>query len=80
MKCITLKGVDHIKKVFLRRNKIQQYDEQIGRKTVKEWVLDTEGCNLLEVLAKDFVDPTRTTSNNITFLISMRNKWIHCIQ
>ena len=31
----------------------------------EEWVLDTVGTNLLEILSLDFIDYTRTTTNDI---------------
>jgi DNA-directed RNA polymerase II subunit RPB1 len=39
----------------------------VDTKYVKKdlWVLDTLGSNLLDILALDFVDKTRTTCNHI---------------
>ena len=34
-------------------------------KKQETWVLDTVGSNLLDILAIDFIDPTRTITNNI---------------
>ena len=62
---LILRGVKNIDKVTLR--KITDNFEEIDTKYIKKdlWVLDTLGTNLLEILALDFVDKTRTTSNHI---------------
>jgi DNA-directed RNA polymerase II subunit RPB1 len=62
---LILRGVKNIDKVTLR--KITDNFEEIDTKYIKKdlWVLDTLGTNLLDILALDFVDKTRTTSNHI---------------
>ena len=62
---LILRGVKNIDKVTLR--KITDNFEEIDTKYIKKdlWVLDTTGTNLLDILALDFVDKTRTTSNHI---------------
>jgi len=65
-----LRGIPDIKKVFQRKNQAFQYNRSGQRKSKatdedSEWVLDTEGINLLNVLANKDVDPTRTFSNDI---------------
>ena len=62
---LILRGVKNINKVTLR--KITDNFEEIDTKYIKKdlWVLDTAGSNLLDILALDFVDKTRTTSNHI---------------
>jgi DNA-directed RNA polymerase II subunit RPB1 len=62
---LILRGVKNIDKVTLR--KISDNFEEIDTKYIKKdlWVLDTLGTNLLDILALDFVDKTRTTSNHI---------------
>jgi DNA-directed RNA polymerase II subunit RPB1 len=63
-----LRGIPGIKKVFLRQAPVLQYNRDgkaIGKAAQKEWVLDTEGINLLAVLAHKDVDHTRTASNDI---------------
>ena len=63
---IDLRGVSNIKKVIMRKI----LDEVIKNedKYVKEenWVLDTVGSNLIDLLALDFIDYTKTTSTHIT--------------
>jgi DNA-directed RNA polymerase II subunit RPB1 len=41
------------------------------KKSTKEWVLETEGTNLLEVLSIPEVDHTRTVSNDIVEIINV---------
>ena len=62
---LILRGVKNIDKVTLR--KITDNFEEIDTKYIKKdlWVLDTTGSNLLDILALDFVDKTRTVSNHI---------------
>eukprot|EP00662_Eupelagonemidae_sp_cell21_P003414 gene3414-2519_t len=74
---VHLRGIHGIKKVFMRETNPKEgdvrneYDPKTGKKeTPKEWVLDTDGTNLLRVMALDEVDYTRTTSNNITEILT----------
>jgi DNA-directed RNA polymerase II subunit RPB1 len=62
---IVLRGIKNIDKVILRKVK-DNLIEKAGS-YVKEdiWVLDTIGTNLLDVLGLDYIDPNRTTSNDI---------------
>ena len=62
---LTIRGIKNIKKVLLR--KITDNFELQDTKYIKKdlWVLDTVGSNLIDILALDFVDKTRTTTCNI---------------
>tara|TARA_B110000977_G_C11024791_1_gene472739 strand:+ start:13 stop:909 length:897 start_codon:yes stop_codon:yes gene_type:complete len=62
---LVLRGIKNIKKVLLR--KITDNFEEIDLKYIKKelWVLDTVGTNLLDILALDFIDATKTISNDI---------------
>jgi DNA-directed RNA polymerase II subunit RPB1 len=62
-----LTGVDGIGRVFPREKKDELvYDERIGGWAPhSEWVLDSEGTNLLDLFTFANVDPTRTFSNDI---------------
>ncbi|CAK4313628.1 unnamed protein product, partial [Aphanomyces euteiches] len=66
-----LRGVSNLKKVFMRENPQNQWDEEKGFVMVKEWVLDTDGTNLLDVICFDSVDATRTISNDIVEIIEV---------
>ncbi|KAL8274560.1 hypothetical protein Esti_001526 [Eimeria stiedai] len=64
---ITLRGVSRISKVYMREEARTIYNANTGKfERVNNWVLDTDGCNLEEVLTCPRVDSTRTTSNDIT--------------
>ena len=62
---IVLKGIKNIKKVILRKIKDNLIEELGSFKKKEIWVLDTIGSNLLDVLALDFIDYTKTFSNDI---------------
>ena len=62
---VVLRGIERINKVILR--KILDNVVEINGVYKKQdiWVLDTIGTNLLDVLGLDFIDNTRTLSNDI---------------
>ena len=69
---LALRGIPDIKKVFIREAKMNVINEDTGRFERKtEWMLDTEGVNLLEVMAHPDVDFTRTTSNHLIEVIQV---------
>jgi DNA-directed RNA polymerase II subunit RPB1 len=62
---IVLRGVKNINKVILRKIK-DNLVEKAGAYIKKDiWVLDTIGTNMLDVLGLDYIDPSRTYSNDI---------------
>ena len=62
---LVLRGIKHIKKVIPRKqaNSLILVDGSYVKK--ETWVLDTVGSNLMELLALDYIDTTRTVTNNI---------------
>jgi len=62
---IILSGVKNISKVVMRKitNNVS-LEEGIYNKQ-ESWVLDTVGTNLLSILSLDFIDATKTISNDI---------------
>ena len=40
-------------------------------KAIQEWILETDGVNLMKVLSEPSVDPIRTTSNHIVEIFSV---------
>ena len=62
---IVLRGVNGIENVIPRKlqNMVVKDESKYTKKDV--WILDTTGSNLLETLALDFIDNTRTYSNDI---------------
>ena len=65
LKSIVLRGVKDIENVMPRKlqNMVVKDDGKFVQRDT--WVLDTTGSNLLEVLAEDYIDSTRTYSNDI---------------
>ncbi|KAG4993662.1 hypothetical protein JHK86_030489 [Glycine max] len=68
---MTLRGIPDINKVFIKNTKVQKFDENQGFKPNEEWMLDTEGVNLLAVMCHEDVDATRTTSNHLIEVIEV---------
>ena len=64
---LSLRGVEGVTRVFMREPKREIVDRETGQaKTISEWVLDTEGVNLMQVMTADKkIDATRCTSNDI---------------
>jgi len=63
---LKLRGVEDVRKVFVRGGAQRTvWDEEKGFIVKKEWVLETDGSNLMQVLSADYVDSTRTISNDI---------------
>lgn len=63
---VLLKGVKGIKKVSLNKKKYDRYNNETQKfDKIIEWVLDTDGTNLIDVLANQNIDSTRTISNDI---------------
>ena len=62
---IVLRGVNGINNVMPRqmKNRVSKEDGKYVSKEV--WVLDTTGSNLLEILAQDYIDASRTYGNDI---------------
>ena len=62
---ILLRGIKHIDNVLLRKcpGYLSYTNNKISKKDI--WVLDTVGTNLLDILAIDYIDFTRTISNSI---------------
>lgn len=63
---IVLRGVKGIDKVIIRKIKDNLVETNGVYKKQDIWVLDTIGTNLLEVLGIDYIDSSRTFSNDIT--------------
>ena len=62
---VIIRGIRKINKVILRKI-LNNVSEQSGIFKKKDiWVLDTVGSNLLDILALDCIDMTRTFSNDI---------------
>jgi DNA-directed RNA polymerase beta' subunit len=62
---IVLRGIKGINKVILRKIKDNVVENSGVYKKQDIWVLDTVGTNMMDILALDYIDPTRTFSNDI---------------
>jgi DNA-directed RNA polymerase II subunit RPB1 len=62
---VVLRGIKGINKVILRKIKDNVVEKNGLYKREDIWVLDTIGTNLLEILGIDYIDNTRTFSNDI---------------
>ena len=62
---LVLRGIPDINKVFTKSGKINKFDENDGFKPETEWMLDTEGVNMLAVMCHGEVDAINTTSNHL---------------
>jgi intein/homing endonuclease len=66
MENLILKGIKKINKVSMSKKEFFEYDdEQMNFQKTFEWVLETNGSNLIDILCHPNVDNTRTISNNI---------------
>ncbi|CAK7355676.1 unnamed protein product [Dovyalis caffra] len=68
---MALRGIPDINKVFIKNAKVSRFDESEGFKTAEEWMLDTEGVNLLAVMCNENVDARKTTSNHLIEVIEV---------
>jgi len=63
---VLLKGIKGINKVSLNKTKYDIYNSEEEKfEKVVEWVLDTDGTNLAEIISNPNIDATRTISNDI---------------
>jgi DNA-directed RNA polymerase II subunit RPB1 len=62
---VVLRGIEGLNKVILRKVLDNVVEINGIYKKQDIWVLDTIGTNLLDVLGLDYIDNTRTTSNDI---------------
>jgi DNA-directed RNA polymerase II subunit RPB1 len=62
---VVLRGIKGIKKIILRKIKDNMEEENSVFKKKEIWVLDGIGGNMIEVLGLDYIDQTRTVSNDI---------------
>jgi DNA-directed RNA polymerase II subunit RPB1 len=62
---IILRGIKGINKVIIRKIKDNVVEQNGAYQKQDIWVLDTVGTNLLDVLSLNYIDNTRTFSNDI---------------
>ena len=61
---IVIKGIKNITNVVMSEISTKTKIENVLQDT-KEWILETDGTNLIDILALDYIDITKTTSNDI---------------
>ena len=73
---VVIKGVENISSIVMseisgyedikkKKNIIHSEKVENELKPMKRWILETDGTNLIDILPKDYIDPTKTTSNDI---------------
>lgn len=67
LKNVKLKGIDEIKKVYVKKVSQLKYDPNTGEKIPKneEWLIETDGTNMNEVFMQEELDFSRITTNDI---------------
>ena len=69
---VLLKGTKGIKKVSMRPVTTSMFNKDADQfDTVTEWILDTDGTNLQEILANPNIDSTRTRSNDVCEILNI---------
>ena len=62
---VVLRGIKRLNKVILRKIKDNVVEESGTYKKRDMWVLDTVGTNMMDVLALEYIDASRSFSNDI---------------
>jgi DNA-directed RNA polymerase II subunit RPB1 len=62
---LTIRGIDKIESLELKEKNIIKYSLDGSLVNTKEWVLNTNGSNLIDIMSQEAVDTRRTTTNNI---------------
>ena len=70
---VKLQGIPGIRKVFMRELKTTHLDQEGIYQTEQQWVLDTEGVNLLDVRL-DFLCPCLTCCLLSAFRLAINNE------
>ncbi|QHO35434.1 DNA-directed RNA polymerase II subunit [Arachis hypogaea] len=68
---MTLRGIPGISKVFMKSIDVPKFDDNEGFQTHKEWMLETDGVNLLAAMCHEQVDATRSISNHLIEIIEV---------
>jgi DNA-directed RNA polymerase beta' subunit len=69
---ILLKGIEKIKKVSMRQYNYIRYNHESQKfEKVNEWIMDTDGSNLIDILSNPNIDPYRTVTNDVYEIYSV---------
>lgn len=71
LETISLRGIPGITRVFMMQHKVSSPDASGEFAQSQEWVLETDGVNLADVMAVPGVDASRTYSNNFIEILSV---------
>ncbi|TID28039.1 hypothetical protein CANINC_002720 [Pichia inconspicua] len=69
LESITLRGVSGIQRVFMMKYDKTYIDEDGDFAKKQEWVLETDGINLADVITVEGIDTTRTYSNSFVEIL-----------
>ena len=76
---LRLRGIPRVTKVYIKKQKTNIWTSNGALGNGEEWVLETDGTNLATVLADPDVDCTRTVSNDIVEICSVRLAASHVV-
>jgi DNA-directed RNA polymerase beta' subunit len=62
---IKIKGYEGIDRVYTKESKINKWTPEKGHYKEPQWILETEGSNLVDSMEVQSIDQTRTISNNV---------------
>lgn len=71
LESISLRGIPGITRVFMMQHKMNYIDDSGEFQQGQEWVLETDGVNLADVMSIPGVDSSRTYSNNFIEILSV---------
>jgi DNA-directed RNA polymerase beta' subunit len=63
--CLSLRGITNIKQAEITESNIIKYNNDGAMEPTKEWIIKTDGSNILDVMSDDAVDIKRTITNDI---------------
>ena len=78
---VTIKGIENITNIVMSQSNTLTYDKGETIET-KEWILETDGTNLIDILSNPMVNYKKTSSNDVNEICSLlgieaaRNKLI----
>lgn len=62
---IKIKGYQDISRVYTREGRVNKWSPEKGHFKESQWILETEGTNLIETMEVQSIDQTKTISNNV---------------
>jgi DNA-directed RNA polymerase II subunit RPB1 len=62
---IKIKGCKGISRVYVKESKVNKWDQTTGHYKEPQWILETEGANIVETMEIPGINHTKTISNNV---------------